>query len=231
MAIRQIVDIVKSIVEQLGFAITITSNTDLGGGKHKLFMSNTYYLTKKKGIKIDGNEYIVLDFKFNEFITINPVGHTNPVTVDTFDLDAPIFFHGTVSETDREVVLFMLENPDSYPIAYLFENIRETISLDRLNPVDRTAPIQLFLLDIANYADNLSEDYLEDVLKPLSNIETKFLEVIRKDKTIGKLTGTYNRGNLSKFARFDNNGATKLVFSEELTALEIGITLPIRKKC
>ncbi len=231
MALKQVVDIVGDVVAQLGFTITITSNDDLGGGKHQLFMKNTYYLTKEKGVTIGGNDYIVVDLDFNVSITVEPVGHTNPIVVTTFDLDAPVYFHGTVKSTDTELKLFMEQNVDSYPVAYLFENIREIKPLDKLNPPDRTAAIQLFFLDISDYANNLNEDFVKDVSKPLSNIETKFFEVLRKDKSIGKLTGTYTGGNLSRFARFDSNGNTELVFSEELTALEIAITLPIKEKC
>ncbi len=233
MAVRQIVDIVGALVAQLGFTITITNNVDNGGGNHVLSMDNTYYLTKLKVVIIGGLEYTIgeedTDFIFNKAITVSPVGHTTPITADTFDLPAPLYFHGTVNSTEKEVLLEMEAKPDSYPIVYLFEHIKENFILDKTQQLERESPIQLFFLDISNYADNLNASFLQDVLKPLSNIETKWFELLRKERGIGQLTGTYDRMNLPRFARFNSNGETELVFEEELTALEIDITLPIKK--
>ena len=229
MAIIQIVDIVKNLVSQLGCVITLTSNVDNGGGNHVLTMANTYFLTKLKVFESGGNTYKVTDFVFNQSITIEPVGHTAPLTETTITLPAPLFFHGTVKSTDKEVIKAMQDCDNSYPIVYLFENIQETFISDKLNPLERTSTIQLFILDIANYADNLNTDFLEDVLKPLSNVECKLFEVLAKEKGIAKITADYSRTNLARFARTSIDGETDLIFCAELSGIELNLTLPIKK--
>lgn len=229
MAKRQIVDIVEALISQLGFTIKITNNVDNGGGNHVLSMSNTYYLTKLKEIVIDGFDYEVTDFVFNESITVKPIANTNTITVETFDLPAPLFFHGTVKSTDVEVGKEVEKNKDTFPIVYLFENIKETFISDKSQLLERTSPIQLFFLDMSNYDDNLNKDFLEEVLKPLSNLEEEFFKVLEKEKGIAKLTSDYDRMNLAKFARTDTNGETLLIFSQELSGIELDLTLPILK--
>jgi hypothetical protein len=229
MAVRQITDIIGELVAKLDFDIVITSNTDNGGGNHVLECDNTYYLTKKKVILIDSFPYEVTDFDFNISFTVKPLGHTNPVTVSTFNLPAPLYFFGSVISTDIEIKRTMEAADGTYPIVYLFENIKETFFLDRTLQYERDSPIQLFFLDVSNYRDNLNEDFKNEVLKPLSNLEAKFFEVLRSSKGIGKLTNEYQRMNLARFARTNQDGETDLIFSEELTGIEIDITIPIKK--
>lgn len=230
MAVRQIVDIVGELVAKLEFTVQITGNVDNGGGNHVLSMDNTYYLTKAKGIKIGGNDYVVVSFEFNESITISPVGHTTPVTVDSFVLPAPLYFHGTINSTEREVLATMESVPDSYPIVYLQEHIIEDFE-KRSSTLERKSPIRLFFVDIYNPLDSdLNPDLLEDVEKPLSNLDAEFLELLHKEKGIvSSILPGHKRTNLPRFAFVNRSGETEKIFNENATAVSFEITLPIRK--
>ena len=231
MALKHIADIVKGLVDKLDHDFIITTNTDMGGGVHKLFTTNTYYLTELKVIEIAGLNYRVTELKFNEYVVVEPVGHTTSIIVDSFNLPAPDFFHGTVKTVDNEVQLFMEQNPNKYPIVYLFRYITERIPLDPVSPGNRESPVRLFILDQSNYDDYLNEDFKEKVEKPLMNVEAKLFEVIKKDTGIGRLSGFYDRTDLTRFARFTNDGNIELVFSENLTALDLNIPLRIKESC
>lgn len=228
-AIRQITDIVAALIAQLEFTIEITANVDNLNGNHVLSMDNTYYLTKLKTVEIGGFNYTVDSFVFNESITVSPIGHSETIMVVEFVLPAPLFFFGTVKSTDEELKETMEVTPDAYPVVYLYEIIKEKMFVDATFDLERESPIQLFFLDIANYEDNINKDFVEDVLKPLSNLEARFFELLKKEKGIGKLRHDYDRINLARFARTTREGEEKLIFSEELSGLEIDIILPIKK--
>lgn len=231
MAVRQIVDIFEAIVERLDYTLLIESVVD-NGGSYTITTSNTYYCTKLNTVTIDGSDYRIIDFVFNESITVETVGHTdNPLLSTEIYLPAPTFFFGTVNSTDREITRAISLGQNDYPIVYFNEILREKFISDPLSSIERTAPIRIFFLDIANYSDNLNKDFMEDVLKPLSNIEEKFYSEMGKDKNIGRISTDWDRVNIPRFARTGENGELELIFSAELSGLELAIQIPIKKDC
>ena len=232
MAVRQIVDIFEAIVERLDYTIAIDSVIDNGDGTYTINCENTYYCTKLNTITIDGFDYRIDNFIFNESITVSPVNHSNnPLLSTEIYLSAPTFFFGTVNSTDREITRAISLGLNDYPIVYFNEILREKFVSDPLSNVERIAPIRIFFLDIANYSDNLNKDFLDDVLKPLSNIEAKFYDELKKDANIGRINTDWDRINIPRFARTGENGETELIFSEELSGLELSIQIPIKKDC
>lgn len=224
MAIIQIVDVIEALVAKLDFTIEITSNTDNGGGNHILEMVNTYYNTKRNTVTIGGNDYTITAVNFNKSITVEPINHTIPITVTSFVLPAPTYFHGTVISTDIEITRTKTKK---YPLVYLNELIKETNIADRTSAIKKNSKVTIFFLDIASYTKNLNKDFLNDVIKPLSNVLEKFIDIVKKEKGIGKITVDWDTTNIPRFARQDINGETKSIFGEELSGIELIITLPL----
>jgi len=234
MAIKQIVDIVEEMVENLNHTFVITSNTNLGGGKHKLFTDNTYYLRNAKGVSIGGLDYTVKIVDFNKSINVEPVGHASAISVDSFELPAPKFFHGTIKSAEREVLATMESTPSGYPIAYLFEEIVENLDNNVLALVKKNVPIELFFLDIFDpTAKSLNPDLLQNTIKPQSNVTEKFIDrlLTRKVKGIGKLTGTTTSTNVPRFAITNREGEESKIFNENLGGIRVQMTLPVLKNC
>ena len=231
MAIVQIVDIIENIVSKLTYTVIISSNTDNGAGKHVLFTSNTYYCTKTNKVTIGGVVYKITNVDFNVSITVEPVNHTTSIVATSFDLKAPTFFHGTVYSTDKEILLDTERNRDVYPIVYLYESLKETVIHDKTDPSERIVPIRLFLLDLSKWNNNLNAYFLTDVLKPLSNVESKLFEQIAKSKVLEELSDNGSRENIARFGVTDQYGVTKVIFSEELSGIELNMNIPITRNC
>ena len=232
MAIRQIVDIISNIVSQLNYTFVIDSVVDNGNGTYTLASENTYYCSKYNKVTIGGLVYKIEGIVFNVSITVRPFGHSgDPLLETSFELPAPAFFHGTVNSANTEITKSIEIGLETYPIVYLNEILRERFVADELSSLERTSPIKLYFLGLTSYGDNLNPDFLEEILKPMSNVETKFFEVLNKDTNIGLLTDDWTRTNIPRFARTNENGETELIFSEQLSGLEIEITIPINKCC
>lgn len=230
MAIKQIVDIVGDLVAKLGFTIIITSNTDNGQGKHQLFMDNTYYLTVTKIIEIDGSDYRVTAVDFNKSINVESIGTPVTITVTTFDLPAPLFFHGTIVSTEREVLATSESKPSSYPIVYLLEEISEEFENRKSMLLERKSSITLFFLTMYDpETTSLNPDLLQDILKPISNLDEQFMDVLRKEPGIEQLEGTRRRTNIPRFAITSRKGEEEKIFNENLSGVRLEITLPIKK--
>jgi len=230
MAIKQIVDIVGALIAKLGFTITITSNVDNGSGKHELFMDNTYYLTVDKLIEIDSNKYRVTEVIFNTSIKVKPDGHQLPIIVTTFELPAPLFFHGTIKSTEREISATTESQPSTYPIVYLLEEIEEEFENRKSVLLERNSTITLFFLTRYDpEKKSLNPNLLQDILKPLSNLDGEFIEVLEKERGIAQLEGTRRRTNIARFAFTNRAGEEEYIFSDYLSGVRLIITLPIKK--
>ena len=229
MAIRQIVDIVGALIAKLNFTITITSITGTLG-VHELFMANTYYMTVTKIIEIDGNKYRVTAVDFNKSINVEPIGHSIPITATTFELSAPLFFHGTIKSTDVEIKATTESQPSTYPIVYLLEEIEEEFENRKSMLLERNSTITLFFLTRYDpEKKSLNPNLLQDILKPLSNLDGEFIEVLEKERGIAQLEGTRRRTNIARFAFTSRSGEEENIFSDYLSGVRLIITLPIIK--
>ena len=86
----QTVDFIEDIVNEMTPTVDIDSVVDNGDGTQTLTMCDTYWIRKYLIVTIDGTDYEVQDFVKDTSITIP----TPLVTVDSFTLKAPYYFHG-----------------------------------------------------------------------------------------------------------------------------------------
>ena len=230
IAIRQIVDIIETIINKLDYTFIISSVLNNGDGTYTLFSTNTYYCSKYHTVTIGGNEYTTESIIFNESITVKPFGHNNdPLLEKSFYLPSPAFFHGTVVSANEEITKTIQIGKETYPIVYLNNSPKERFVADELSVLERYSPIKLYFLGLTSYGDNLNPDFLTEILKPLSNVEAKFFEELKKSNNIGLLTDDWGRLNIPRFARENENGETELIFSAQLSGLELDITIPVNK--
>lgn len=232
MAYKQLVDIVEDAVALLGHTFVIQSSIINLDGTQTLTTTNTYYLNPGKKFAIGSDQYIVKSFVWNESVTVQKQGTAPDIIVTSFELPAPIFKAGTVRSTDPEVSQEYLKTVDTNrPLVYLFEPIEETVVRGNTRVGEREVPIILFIIDFSNYDDNLNEDFNQDAIKPLSNIECKWFDLSERSQLgdIKPFTSNVRRMNHNRFARTDQNGELKLIFSQQFSAIQLQMTLNIKK--
>lgn len=232
MAYKQIVDIVGEAVGLLGHTFVIKSSIINVDGTQTLTTDNTYYLNPGKKFAIGSDQYVVQSFVWNESVTVQKQGTAPDITATSFDLPAPIYKAGTVRSTDPEVSEEYKQAVETNrPLIYLFEPIEETVVRGNTRVGEREVPIILFLIDFSNYADNINEDFNRNAIKPLSNIECKWFELSERSQLgdIKPFTSNVRRMNHNRFARTDQNGELKLIFSQEFSAIQLQIILNIKK--
>jgi hypothetical protein len=217
------VDFIESIVAQMTPTIQIDSVVDNGDGSQTLSICDTYWIRKYLDITIDGNSYVVSSFIKDTSITIPS---TTLVTVDTFVLTAPYYFHGSPMQVNNE---FMISKKDAnkYPLIYLFESLTDS-HYNELDARDKDTNLRMFFLDsFANKRDEVDAHY-SNVIVPLNASLNYFVELLKSDSTT--LPFSYDVTNRVKVGTYSTNeGNTSQIFDDPLDGVEFVSTVTLMK--
>jgi hypothetical protein len=183
-------------------------------------------------ITIDGIDYIIVSFVINDHIVVTSSPYATGIApepaVDSFDIPAPNYLHGTIKQTSNEITEVM-DKTTVYPLIYLNELIIEDFDYDELHPLERTSPLRIFFLETHN--GELTEDTKTLVLDPVNNLVDEFIKILRKTPYINK--GAFTPGkrtNLSLFGVYQfSKGNVSNYFNDKLTGVELAINLPLSK--
>lgn len=226
---KQLYKIVEDIVNDILWTIPFTQVPGVGD-QVILTLCNTAYLNPCTRFLIGANTWEVVEFKFNEELTIKPIGHSNPIIETELSLSIPTFYHGTVRLTEAEHVMNVEQNKEAiYPMIYLYETLTEQVSLRKKDNIERTANARIFILMSNAFKDNIQVNYDELVYDPMSNIEQKVVEGFLSSTNISTFTSRYVRTNHDNFGNEDTNGKLKNLLSDNLSALELNMPLNINR--
>jgi len=221
--IVETVDIVRSLVSELNKTINIDSIVDNLDGTYTVETCDTYYLHECLKITIDAVTYTVKSVEKNVSFVIK--GDVLP-TATSFELPAPFYFHGTVIQTNQELINF--DQFDKLPMAYLLEVLEDDFfNRDEIN--DRESDIRLFFLTTANFADWKTGDHYKSAIEPMRSVAYNFINVLNNSKLIN-IFATYTLINRVNFGVYTTDkGNTKNIFNDNMSGVELRLTLPIRK--
>lgn len=218
--------IVENLVNSMSFELTGDGSwVDNLDGTYTIDLCKTYWLETQTEIVVDSVTYEVVSVMKDENITVSG---TSLPTLTTFNIDAPTFYSGTIAQTNLEMSQDDKDVENRTPMAYLFRDIEDTfLPLD--NYIERETPIRIFFLDDENFDDFSSRTNSEDLLEPMRQMAYYFVdEVIKKDKQLGRIDSNYSVRDYSKFGTEDANGYVNNIFNDQLSGVEVSITLPIK---
>jgi hypothetical protein len=224
---REIVDILETVVNGLTFTAPILTVTDNGGDSYTLGVDCTYHIQPYCYIAINETDYQVTDIVNDQSITIN--SNVLPVVGDIITVSAPKYFHGTRPATNEE--LAEIEGvSDKIPMVYVFEVISENYSNNEENRIERESTIRLFFLGGADFQNWYTGDHYKYAITPMRNLAFQFIKSINNDSGTFAQFDNYTLLNHAKFGIYtDNNGHTNRFFNEDLSGVEMRVTLPIIK--
>jgi hypothetical protein len=209
----QTVDFIEDIVNEMTPTITIDSVVDNGDGTQTLNVCDTYWIRKYLKVTIDGTEYEVSSFVKDTSITIP----TPLVTVDSFTLTAPYYFHGSPMQVNNEHLA--IKNDDNkYPLVYLVEALTDSY-YDEEDNREKDMGLRIFFLDsFASRNDEVDAHY-ENVLVPLNASLEYFVDLLKGNSYT--LPFSYDVTNRVKVGVYTTNqGNTQEIFSDPLDGIE-----------
>ena len=217
------VDFIENIVSQMTPTIEIDSVVDNGDGTQTISVCDTYWIRKYLTITIDGNNYDVSSFVKDTSITIpsSPL-----VTVDSFTLSAPYYFHGTPMQVNNEF-LIQKNEANKYPLIYLVEVVTDSY-YDELDAKDKDMSLRIFFLDSFTNKDDEVDAHYTNVIVPLNASLSHFVELLKSDSTT--LPFSYQVINRVKVGVYTTNqGNTSQIFEDPLDGVEFVSTVTTMK--
>lgn len=217
---NNLVDIIKSIVLSINTTLTVISIN-----VNKIYLCNTLHLTIGKIVKDSlGNEYTITSFEINNFVIVEPFGHTDPFTGTILIAPDLTFLHGDPKSTNNEYSQLSNRSAAKTPFIWLVESY----SYDDL-PIDSAFDLsfgtRLFFLDWAETPKWSNTNHNDYVIKPMENLKRAFFDIIEND---------YNFKNLDSVKsavrpRFGvgPESPDNLIIDEDLSGLDISFDLKV----
>jgi len=223
------VDIIREVVEDISIVFTAKTIVDNGNGTYTLTTNDTMYLQEKFSITIDSvvyeSESTVKDVSITIIGTILPV-------IKVFNIYAPVYYHGTVIKVKSEIN----GEVDSHnvfshtPFIYLREIIEdENESKYSEKPIAKTTSLQILFLTQCNYEDWLVVDHYSKSIYQMRKLVDRFIDSVYLNKKIGRFDTFRTKNHVNFGVYVTDKGAAKSVFTDNLSGIELNITLPFKK--
>jgi hypothetical protein len=207
----------------------VVNNLD---GTFTITVCNTLNIREKSPFKIEAVDYVATSVD-TSLKTITYPSLIAPIIGDKIYASVPFYFHGTPIATGNEIQR-ILETANKLPMIYLLEIITDEFDRDPESSIERTSTVSLFFLDEANFADWDTDQHYSEAIIPMMNYAISFIDYLDESSNIGVLGNV----SLTYHAKFGlnirtNSGHIQNLFPENLSGVQVRITLPILKnlKC
>jgi len=217
------VDFIDDIVSSMTPTINIDSVVNNGDGTQTITTCDTYWIRKYLVVTINSVNYQVSAFVKDTSITI-PVSPL--VTVTSFVLQAPYYFHGSPMDVNTEHVKIK-DSENKYPLIYLVEVLTDN-HYDELDSRDKDMNLRMFFLDSFNSKNDEVNGHFINVIKPLNASLDYFVELLKASALT--LPFSYNVTNRVKVGVYTaNKGNESKIFNDPLDGVEFVGTVTVRK--
>ena len=229
MALKPI-EIFIDTISSVAHRINISSVVSLGSNQYRLNTNNTLYLRPLKKVLIDGVEYVVDDFEINSYITVSATdGSDTPVTVDFFDIDAPLFLFGNPKMVSGELIKRINNGNGSWPYIWLVEISNTSGTLDPAAAVTQTPSFNLFFLDSNDYENWSIQQHYDNDIYVMSNYINFVLSILKSRRDVYETDSiTYTTTNHVNFGDYIvDEGMNERILNDNVTGVQLQVDLPI----
>lgn len=218
--IRQynLVSILRSVISSMQITIKARSVQDNLDGTFTVLTRNTQYLNINSILAVNGSDYFVSSIQNNESVTL--VG--SPVLLGDFDIPAPLFIPDTPQGTNNELILRSTDM-SRHPLIWLLENFPTNYTLDG-SPSIAEARVRLFFLNPSQDDSWLESDHRINCIEPMLNLTDEFITNL-----VDKVSGKIEAFTVTNRIRFGNTSGTAKILDENLSGVELDLTIPIKK--
>ena len=217
----EVVDFIENQLNAMDFSIVINDYTVVGT-ETELYVCQTFHARKGSIITIDAVEYEVNTVVNNTTIIIEGL----PATPTLGTLQTPNYFHGTAMAVNAE--LPSLAKDLKFPMLYCYEIIPEEFNNNVDSSIDREAELRLYFLDNADFQNWTTDEHYNYVINGMKNFQQHMIAKFNDCPKIADFDN-YRIINHVKFGVWTERGHTNRVFNENLSGVELLVTLPLKK--
>lgn len=227
---RDIYEIVQTeIFDKIDNTIKIESVSVPSSGNQNVYFCKNKWIRVNQVVKDSLNrEYKITSIAQDGEVTLKlPNGVTSIVKRTIFTIKEPIFLFGTKINANNE---YKLKGPDSrlkLPLCWLVESISET-EYSIKESKERDSSVRFYFLDDNNPNQYLTNDYRLNVVAPMIALKDEVKRVIESN-VLFELPNSYSIRTITRFGTEQEQGAFENILDENLSGVELSVTLPIYK--
>ena len=220
--LKPISEVVKEIVDKINNVIVIDGYLDNLDGTYTLTVCDSLYLIPMKTVTIDGNNYKVLSVQNNVIV----LQGTEPIVVDSFEIQKPYFENGTPIMANIELV--QMEVAEKFPLVYLYENTRERYFNDAV--VTLESDVVLFIMDEIDPLQWTTDQHDDNVINPMRNIVEQINEIMVKYRGLFSKPSFFDVTKQPNFGNATRQGNTQSYFTDDMSGVELRLKIEYRGK-
>lgn len=224
----EVATLLNEVVDSMVLTLNVYA-VRLSSSKYKCYTLNTHYLNTNKVVSIGGYNYRVDSFSLNEWVLLEPVGHSEAIVEGDYNLPNPFFIWGKYKAVNQE--LAKQQFTSIMPLIWMFELQPRAIPQDKLTVIESSGSVRLFFMSTANYTDFTTSQHYTEVIYPMDNLITSFFAKVKRHKRVGNEVFLSSRLNHSKFTTGGGSisgGQENNVLGKELSGVELEIQIPIK---
>lgn len=224
---KQVFDRLKPIVAMMDKTIIAQSVSTLPDGNFLMLCAYTKWLVKGFDVVILGVTYQIVDVDTDVSITLSGASIPGALTFDAYPLR---FKHGTIKRVANEQD--QIPDPKSrLDLIWLREIVDEGIHFDALDSIDDEAQCRIYFLTACDFQNWTQEDGDVKAIAPMRAACNEFIKVLTNNQWVSEMTSVGRVKNYNIFGNQTDTGATKNIFNEPLSAVELAVTIPFLKEC
>lgn len=221
--IVETVDIIRDLVASLQLKVVIDSVTDNANGTYTIETCNTRHIQSGMSFSVSSVDYVVTAFVRDVSFTVSGA---STISVSSFLLPAPKFWHGSILETNKTLTGITDMN-EKVPMVYLRRPYRDNFNRnDSAN--ERDSDVTIYFLCEDNFAQYDIDDRDRECIYPMRSLLYSFVEMLKNNPQIG-IIESFEVENKERFGVVNSKGVEKALFDTPLSGCELNITIPIKK--
>ena len=216
---KEFSQIFKEIVDKISSEVIVETQI-----QNKYYTCNTKWARKGKTLQGFSASGTLINKKItnvvnNEWIELED----NFIVFKKLILNAPFDITGTKIATNLEWTKVSNFAVDKTPLTWLLDTFDEQ-EFGRESSIERIVDFKVFFLDETDIKNYYTADHKKEVIQPMMNLKTEFLEVIKKNRNFKALESDRVK-YFSRFGTESSQGFEKNILDANLSGLMISISL------
>ncbi len=217
-----LVNILKDTISLVDLNVNVLSIVG-----NRIYVCKTLHITVTKIVKDElGNEFKVTAFSNNDWIEVEPYGHSLSFTGSIVVAPSITFLHGSPASTNQEYVQISQSTLDKTPFIWLLEPYDEEDG-DKDSALDCSFNGRMFFMDWANEPKWKNVEHNTNVIVPMENLRDALKLAIEGSYSFRSSTTLRSKPRSRFGVVVSDKGSTKKIINEDLSGIEVSFNLDL----
>lgn len=163
-------------------------------------------------------------------ITLEPVGHVDPWTGDTFTIGNPTFLQGEQMMANSEFLEMDNNTFNKTPLIWLVRGYTENHKGDDSSISYDVAPV-IYFLEETPASGWLTSEHDTNAINPMYRLCERFMDTLKNSPKINEIIN-YSITDKPKFGvKVGNKGSDRLILDDYLSGVELRLNLEVYGSC